>query len=108
MQPLARKMFGAEVRLEAYNYNHWRQRELKERSGWVTDLTFEQRLDKPNWTIIDHHVTEVNPKSAVLIHDLNKSAGRLCYDLYCQHGLGSPELERLVHLNDVADLFLED
>jgi oligoribonuclease NrnB/cAMP/cGMP phosphodiesterase (DHH superfamily) len=108
LQRLAHKIFGAEVRLEAYNYNQWRQRELKERSGWITDLTFEQRLDKANWTIIDHYVTEVNPKSAVLIHDLNKSAGRLCYDLCCQHGLGSPELERLVHLNDVADLFLED
>jgi hypothetical protein len=44
----------------------------------------------------------------VLIHDINKSAGRLCYDLCCQQGLGSPALDRLVHLNDVADLFLED
>ena len=47
-------------------------------------------------------------KNALLIHDLNKSAGLLCYDLCRQHGLGSPELDRLVHLNNVSDLFLED
>jgi len=108
LQRLARKMFDTEVRLEAYNYNYWKQRELRERSGWVTDLTFEQRLDKSNWAIIDHHVTETAPKSAVLIHDLNKSAGLLCYELCQEAGLGSPALDRLVHLNNVADLFLED
>jgi oligoribonuclease NrnB/cAMP/cGMP phosphodiesterase (DHH superfamily) len=108
LQRLAQKLFGAEVRLEAFNYNQWRQRELRERSAWVADLTFEQRLDKANWTIIDHHVTDTPAKSAVLIHDINKSAGRLCYDLCCQHDLGSAELDRLVHLNDVADLFVED
>src|SRR5258706_4006448 len=108
LQRLARKMFDTEVRLEAYNYNYWKQRELRERSGWVTDLTFEQRLDKSNWAIIDHHVTETAPKSAVLIHDLNKSAGLLCYELCQQQGLGSPALDRLVHLNNVADLFLEE
>ena len=108
LQRLARKLFDTEVRLEAYNYNYWKQRELRERSGWVTDLTFEQRLDKSNWAIIDHHVTETAPKSAVLIHDLNKSAGLLCYELCQEAGLGSPALDRLVHLNNVADLFLED
>jgi oligoribonuclease NrnB/cAMP/cGMP phosphodiesterase (DHH superfamily) len=108
LQRLAKKLFGNEVRIEACNYNYWRQRELRERSGWITDLTFEQRLDKANWTIIDHHVTDVAPKNAVLIHDINKSAGRLCYELCQEQGLGSPELDRLVHLNDVSDLFHED
>jgi hypothetical protein len=108
LQRLAQKLFGTEVPLEACHYNYWRQRELKERSGWITDLTFEPRLDKLNWTIIDHHVTDATPKYALLIHDINKSAGRLCYELCCEHGLGSPELDRLVHLNDVADLFQED
>jgi len=108
LKRLAQSLFGIEVPLEACHYNYWRQRELRERSGWITDLTFEQRLDKPNWTFIDHHVTDATPKNAVLIHDINKSAGRLCYDLCCQQGLGSPALDRLVHLNDVADLFLED
>lgn len=108
LQRLARKLYGAEVRLEACNYNYWRQRELRERAGWVTDLCFEPRLDKANWVVIDHHVTDTPPKTATLIHDINKSAGLLCYELCRQEGLGSPELDRLVHLNNVSDLFLED
>jgi len=108
LQRLARKLFNTEVRLEAYHYNNWRQRDLREKSGWVTDLTFEPRLDKPNWAVIDHHSTETPGKSATLIHDLNKSAGLLCYELCRQEGLDSPELDRLVHLNNVADLFLEE
>ncbi len=108
LQRLARHLFKSETRLEAYNYNGWKLRELREKSAWVCDFSFEPRLDKPDWLIIDHHATEARPKNAVLIHDLTKSAGLLCYDLCRQHGLGSPELDRLVRLNDVADLFLED
>jgi hypothetical protein len=74
----------------------------------VTDFSFEPRLDKPDWVIIDHHVTEAAPKNARLIHDVNKCAGSLCYELCRHQGLGSPALDRLVHLNNVADLFLED
>src|SRR5215813_10917822 len=92
LQRLARKLFNTEVRLEAYHYNFWKQRELREKAAWVTDLTFEPRLDRPNWAVIDHHVTETSPKSATLIHDLNKSAGRLCYELCQENGLGSPAL----------------
>jgi oligoribonuclease NrnB/cAMP/cGMP phosphodiesterase (DHH superfamily) len=108
LQRLARKLHGATVLLEAYHYNHWRQRELREKAGWVTDFGFEARLDKSNWVVVDHHVTETPAKSATLIHDLNKSAGLLCYELCGEHGLTSPPLDRLVHLNNVADLFLED
>jgi len=108
LQRLARKVFGAEVRLEACNYNYWRQRELREKSGWITDLTFEPRLDKANWLVIDHHLTDTAAKSACLIHDLNKSAGLLCYELCREFGLASPALDRLVHLNNVGDLFLEE
>jgi len=108
LQRLARKLFGVEVRLEACNYNYWKQRDLRERSAWVADLSFESRLDRANWLVIDHHVSEIPPKSACLIHDVNKSAGLLCYELCQQHGLGSPELDRLVHLNNVSDLFLEE
>lgn len=108
LQRLAKKLFGDDVRLEAYHYNFWKQREPREKAAWVTDLTFEARLDKQNWAVIDHHVTEAVPKHAVLVHDLTKSAGSLCYDLCREHGLGSPALDRLVHLNNVADLFLED
>ena len=108
LQRLAQKLFQADVRLEACNYNYWKQRELREKSGWITDLGFEQRADKLNWLIIDHHVTEAIPKNATLIHDVNKSASLLCYELCRQHELGSPTLDRLVHLSNVADLFLED
>ncbi len=108
LQRLARKLFGVDVRLEACNYNYWRQRDLRERAGWVTDLVFEPRLDKEGWVIVDHHVTESQPKTATLIHDVDKSAGLLCYELCQKEGLGSPALDRLVHLNNVADLFLDE
>ncbi|HZV36557.1 MAG TPA: DHH family phosphoesterase [Verrucomicrobiae bacterium] len=108
LQRLAKKIYDADVRLEAFHYNNWKQREPREKAAWVTDLNFEARLDKPGWMVIDHHATEAPAKTAHFIHDLNKSAGLLCYELCQQHGLGSPELDRLVHLNNVADLFLED
>jgi DHHA1 domain len=108
LQRLAKHLFAAEIPLEAFHYNNWRLREPREKSGWVCDLSFEARLDKPNWVVIDHHATELKPINALLIHDLGKSAGLLCYELCKENGLGSPELDRLVHLNNVADLFLED
>jgi hypothetical protein len=108
LQRLAGKLFGVDVPLEAYHYNFWKQRDLREKSAWVADFTFEPRLDKLDWVVIDHHVTEVAPKHAHLIHDVNKSAGLLCYELCREHGIASPALDRLAHLNNVADLFLED
>jgi oligoribonuclease NrnB/cAMP/cGMP phosphodiesterase (DHH superfamily) len=108
LQRLARKLFNTDVRLEAYHYNNWRQRELREKSGWVTDLTFEPRMDRANWVVFDHHTTDTPAKNALLFHDVSKSAGLICYELCQQHGLGSPALDRLVHLNNVGDLFLED
>ena len=108
LQRLARKLFDAEIPLEAYHYNNWRQRDLRERSGWIADFTFELRMDRLNWAIFDHHATETPPKNALFAHDLSKSAGLICYEFCQQHGLGSPALDRLVHLNNVADLFLED
>jgi hypothetical protein len=107
LQRLARHLFGEEVRLEAYHYNYWKQRDLREKTAWVADFTFEYRMDKPDWVVIDHHVTDAVPKNARLIHDVTKSAGTLCYELCQAQGLGSPVLDRLVHLNNVADLFLE-
>lgn len=108
LQRLARHLFGVEVRLEAYHYNMWRSRELREAAAWVCDFSFESRMDRPHWVAIDHHTTEVQPKHAHLVHDVNKSAGLLCYELCTEQGLGSPELDRLVRLNNVADLFLEE
>lgn len=108
LQRLARKLFNLDVPVQAYHYNFWKQREMRENAAWVADFTFEARLDKANWLVLDHHTTEAAPKYARLIHDPAKSAGLLCYELCREHGLASPELDRLVHLNDVADIFRED
>ncbi len=108
LQKLAQKLFQKTIPLEAYHYNYWKKRELREKSAWVTDFAFESRMDKPDWTIIDHHVTDALPKSSLLIHDPAKSASLLCYELCLEHGLGSPVLDRVVHLSNVADLFLEN
>lgn len=107
LQRLARKLFEVDVPLEAHHYHTWRQREPRESAAWVCDLSFEARLDRPNWVIVDHHATDLVPTKAQLVHDLGKSAGLLCYELCREHEMASPELDRLVHLNNVADLFLE-
>lgn len=107
LQRLARKIFEVDVPLEAHHYHTWRQRDPRESAAWVCDLSFEARLDKPNWVIIDHHATDLAPKKAQLIHDPGKSAGLLCYELCRDHEMASPELDRLIRLNNVADLFLE-
>jgi hypothetical protein len=108
LQRLAKALFHTDVRLEAYHYHGWRQRELREGAGWVADFAFEPRMDRPNWAVIDHHATETFPKNATLIHNLEKSAGLLCYELCQLHSLNSPALDRLVHLNNISDIFLED
>lgn len=108
LRRLARHRFGVEVRLEAWNTQAWRQRPMKERVAWVTDLAFEPRLDRPGWVVVDHHPAEAAPKHARWIHDPAKSAALLCYELCRGHGLTSPVLDRLVELTDVGDLFRED
>src|SRR5438093_5278503 len=96
MQRLAKALFGEEAPLEAYHYHSWRQREPRENAAWVCDMSFEGRLDKPNWLVLDHHATETAPRNAILIHDLSKSAGLLAYELCRERGLGSAQLDRLV------------
>ncbi len=108
LRRLAKALFGTDVRMEAYHYQAWKQRELREQSAWVADFSFEARLDKPDWLIIDHHPNELAPQHARLIHDTNKSAGLLCYELCQQQGLGSPALDQLVRWNNISDLFLEN
>ncbi|HNU99361.1 MAG TPA: DHH family phosphoesterase [Verrucomicrobiota bacterium] len=108
LQRLARRLFGVEVPLLAYHNHAWRQRPLPESAAWVCDLGFDKRLDRPGWLVVDHHEAEAVPQKARLIMDPGKSAGLLAYDLCRQHGLESPALDRLVHLNNVADLFLVD
>ena len=105
---LAKRLFGEDIRLEAYHYNNWKLRDLREKSAWICDINFETRMDRPNWVIIDHHATESKPTQARFIHNIGKSAGLLAYELCKESGLGSPELDRLVELNNVADLFLEN
>lgn len=108
LQRLAKKLYGTSVPLEAYHYHAWRQRDIREQTAWVTDLTFEPRLDRAGWVVVDHHQTDCPPKSAQLILDHTKSAGLLAYELCKENGIQSPELDRLVHLNNVADLFLDE
>jgi hypothetical protein len=73
----------------------------------VSDFTFEARLDRNSWLVVDHHASEARPSAAQLIHDPNKSASRLCYELCQEHGIASPELDRIVELTDIGDLFQE-
>ncbi|HAM72485.1 MAG TPA: phosphoesterase [Verrucomicrobiales bacterium] len=108
LQRLARKLFNVTVPLEAYHYHAWKQREPREHCAWVTDLAFEPRLDKPGWLFVDHHATESMPRYARIVFDTEKSAGLLSYELCKAQGLGSPQLDRLVHLNNLADLFLDE
>jgi hypothetical protein len=107
LRRLANQLHGGDFALHAYHYSGWKQRDMREKAAWVTDMAFEARLDKPGWVVVDHHPAEVQPRQAQLIHDAAKSASLLAYDLCRQAGLGSPALDRLVHLSNVADLFLE-
>jgi hypothetical protein len=108
LKRLARKLFDSDIPLEAYHNNSWRQRPLSEKSAWVCDLTFDPRVDRQDWVIIDHHPMDIPAKRALVIHDTTKSASLLTYGICREHGLASPELDRLVHLSNVADLFLQD
>lgn len=108
MQRLAQKMFNYTPRLEAYHYDNWRQRPLREAAAWATDFFFDERLDRPNWVVVDHHPTETPAKNAMLIHDVTKSAGLLCYEMCKEHGLGNPQLDRLINYSNIADLFCQD
>ena len=105
---LAKKIFGKKVPLQAWGYEGLARRPMGEKAAWVCDLNFDKRMDKPGWLIVDHHETPNHPEKAQFIHDTTKSAGTLCYELCKEHGIESPKLDRLVHLNNVADLYHED
>lgn len=108
LKQLAEKEFGGTVKMEAHSYPSWRMRHLTERCAWVCDFTFEKRMDRQNWMILDHHTTDVKAVECSLIHDLKKSASLICYDLCNEHDIKTDALDRIVHLSNVADLFLED
>lgn len=107
LQRLARHLFGVEVPLEAYNYQGWKMRRMPEDVAWVADFALEARFDKPGWLLVDHHTTPYRARLAVAAHDVSQSASRLCYGILREHGLESAALDRLVHLTNVGDLFLE-
>lgn len=108
LQGLSERLFQFKPRLLAFHNQSWRQRPLNERAAWVSDMTFESRLDKINWLVVDHHPTDTTPRAAQLIHDIGKSASLLTYELCRAHDWSSPALDRLVQLSNVADLFLPD
>ncbi len=108
LQRLAEKIHGAKPPLEAYHNHNWKQRGLPEKSAWVSDFNFEPRLDRPNWVIFDHHAKEGTPTKAQLVHDSSLSAGAIVYALCAEVGLATQALDRLVHLSNVADLFLDE
>ncbi|MFM7102810.1 MAG: DHH family phosphoesterase [Verrucomicrobiota bacterium] len=107
LQRLARHLFEVEVPLEAYHYQGWRNRQMEEDAAWVSDFVCEPRHDRPGWLVVDHHSGGITPGRARLIHDPAKSAALLAYELCRQHQLHTPALDRLVHLTNVGDLFLE-
>lgn len=108
LQKLAQKLFGGLPTLMSSHADEWRRRQLPEGPVWFSDLGFDPKMDEANWLIVDHHINRAKPRLATLLHNPAKSSARLCYELCCTVGLGSPALDRLVHLNDVADLFLVD
>ncbi len=108
LQRLAAKLFDSDVPLEAWHTHAWQNRPLEEPSAWVSDLSFDSRMDRPNWLVVDHHPPLKSPERARLIHDPEKSASLLAFEMCREHDLGNPQLERLVELSNVADLFLSD
>lgn len=108
LKRLADKEFGPDTVLEAHHYPSWKMRNLSERCAWACDFSFEKRMDKPTWLVLDHHTTQVRAENCRFIHDLNKSASLLCYELCNEHGIKTDKLDRLVHLSNVADLYLSE
>lgn len=108
MAKLAEKLFGEAPKVMAYQNLNWQRRVMKEDCAWVTDFSFDKRVDKDSWLILDHHHYSHQPTVATLVHDSSKSASLLAYDLCREHGIQSEKLDRLVHLSNVSDLFLEE
>lgn len=107
LQSLARKLFETETRIMAYQHVTWKQRPMRERSAWVTDMGVDKRTDKDHWVVIDHHPTNLQTRFARVIHDPSKSSSLLVYELCNEHGMKSDKLDRLVHLTNVDDLFIQ-
>jgi hypothetical protein len=108
MQKLASHWFGCTVPLLAYQNDGWQKRIPVENSAWVGDFSFDPRLDKPNWIVVDHHAKLCTPAKARLIHDPKQCTTSLVYEACRQAGLSTSALDRLVSLCQIGDLFLEN
>lgn len=108
LKQLAKKLFDKDIPLKAYHYGAWENFEIRHKQAWISDLSFEPRFDRSGWLIVDHHTYTHQPKNATLVHNLDKSAGSLAYELCKANGIQSDQLDRLVHYNNLADLFIKD
>ena len=108
LQRLAKALFNVDVPVEPLSSSPWGSLKRYPQKAWVCDLSFDAKLDRPGWMVVDHHTTDQTPSSAVLVHNLEHCAAKLCYDLLVEHGGGNEKLEKLVHLTNVADLYLAD
>jgi hypothetical protein len=108
LEKLAMLWFNETVPIEAYQNDAWQKRTLIEKAAWVSDFTFDSRIDRPNWVVIDHHPTATTPRNARLVHDPKECSCSLVYQACQQAGLATPELDRLVTLCRVTDLFEQD
>lgn len=107
LKRLAQHLFGEDVPLAAYHLAPWQSRQMLEHVAWVSDLSMEARLDREGWLVVDHHPAKHQPTKARYHFDSQQCAASLAYQLLQEHGLGNPQLDVLVHLTRVADLFLE-
>ncbi|MCS1408792.1 MAG: hypothetical protein M2R45_01969 [Verrucomicrobia subdivision 3 bacterium] len=108
LQRLARSLFEITVPLEPLSSRPWATLKRFPERAWVCDLSFEPKIDREGWVVFDHHITEHQPESTMLIHDTNHSAAKLCYNLLASHSEGNGPLKRLVELTNIADLYLNE
>ncbi|MBT5709309.1 DHH family phosphoesterase [Verrucomicrobia bacterium] len=108
LQRLAKILFKVDVPVEPLSSSPWANLKRFPKRAWVCDLSFDPKLDREGWAIVDHHTTDHKPEAATLVHDLNHSAAKLCYNLLVKNNGGNETLEKLVHLTNVADLYLCD
>ena len=108
LQRLAKTLFNAEIPVEPLSSSPWSNLKRFPKSAWVSDLSFDPKVDREGWTIVDHHMTDHRATSANVVHDLNQSAAKLCYNLLTENKAGNASLDRLVELTNIADLYLCD
>ena len=108
LQRLAKVLFETDVPVEPLSSSPWSNLKRFPEKAWVCDLSFDPKIDREGWVVVDHHTTDHQPKASILIHDLNDSAAKLCYRLLSENNAGNEALDRLVHLTNVADLYLCD